>query len=294
MNLSTQNLVLSPEAVVDLQTHTVHSDGVWTVDGLLDHAVQEQFGLIAITDHDRVDTVAGVQRRALEKRQPVLAAVEMTTTWRGEMTDVLCYGFDPAQNELAALAQAVLQRQQANTRQVFDYLNQNGYPLSKPPEGEAAPVDELQAILDKPSAQHPHALVALLKRYGYGTGELSPGKILRAGGVSFETSDIAAVVEAAHRSGAVCLIAHPGRGDGFPRFDEPMLDQLRADVPIDGIEAYYPAHTPEQTTMFLEYARGHQLLVSSGSDSHGPDGPPIKYRAELSRGLLERLGIPVR
>jgi predicted metal-dependent phosphoesterase TrpH len=294
MKISTANLVLAPDAPVDLQTHTLYSDGVWTPEGLIDHALQEQFGLIAITDHDRVDTVASVQALAIEKRLPVLAAVEMTTTWRGEMTDVLCYGFDPQQNELNALAQDVLRRQQANTRQVFEYLGQNGYRFAGRPEGETETVDELQAILDKPSAQHPHALVALLKRYGYGTGELSPGKILRGAGVDFITSDIAAVVEAAHRSGAVCLIAHPGRGDGFPRFDVPLLDQLRQDVPIDGVEAYYPVHTPEQTAMFLDYTQRHRLLVSSGSDSHGPDGAPIKYRAELSRDLLERVGIQVR
>jgi len=35
------------------------------------------------------------------------------------------------------------------------------------------------------------------------------------------------------------------------------------------------------------------LLVSAGSDSHKPEKPPIKYRAELSRELLERVGIQV-
>lgn len=294
MRLSTFNLVLASDAAIDLQTHTIYSDGVWTPEKLMDHAVQERFGLIAITDHDRVDTVAAVQTLAADKGLPVLAAVEMTTTWRGEMTDVLCYGFDPDQNELNALAQAVLQRQQANTQAVYEYLLGKGYVFSHSPGGEAQPVDELRAILDKPSAQHPHALVALLKRYGYGSGELSPGKILREAGVTFETSDIAAVVEAAHRSGAMCLIAHPGRGDGFPRFDVPMLDQLRQDVPIHGIEAYYPMHTPEQTAMYLDYAQRHRLLVSSGSDSHGPENAPIKYRAELSRDLLERVGIQVK
>ena len=52
-------------------------------------------------------------------------------------------------------------------------------------------------------------------------------------------------------------------------------------------------HTPSQTAMLREYARRHDLLVSAGSDSHGPDQPPIKYRAELCRALLERVGIEV-
>jgi len=72
-----------------------------------------------------------------------------------------------------------------------------------------------------------------------------------------------------------------------------MLDKLRQDIPIDGLEVYHPKHTPDQTAMYLEYTQQHHLLISSGSDSHRPEKPPIKYRAELSRGLLERLGIQI-
>ena len=107
-------------------------------------------------------------------------------------------------------------------------------------------------------------------------------------------NDLAAVVEAAHRSGAVCLIAHPGHKDGFVTYDAQMLDKLRQDIPIDGLEVYTPKHTPDQTAMYLDYAQQHRLLISAGSDSHRPDKPPIKYRAELSRGLLERVGIQIK
>jgi predicted metal-dependent phosphoesterase TrpH len=107
----------------------------------------------------------------------------------------------------------------------------------------------------------------------------------------FALNDLAVVVEAAHQSGAVCLIAHPGHKDGFVTYDVRMLDILRQNIPIDGLEVYTPKHSPDQTSMYLEYAQQHHLLISSGSDSHRPDKPPIKYRAELSRSLLERLGI---
>jgi nicotinamide mononucleotide adenylyltransferase len=72
-----------------------------------------------------------------------------------------------------------------------------------------------------------------------------------------------------------------------------MLNQLYHDIPIDGLEVYYPLHTADQEAMYLAYAQRNKLLIGAGSDSHTPDRKPIKYRAELCRDLLERVGIEV-
>jgi predicted metal-dependent phosphoesterase TrpH len=284
MNLSTTGLRLAADSAIDLHLHTTYSDGHWTLEPLVDYLRREQFGLAAITDHDRTDTVAAIQQLALDKHLPVLVAVEMTTTWQGKLTDLLCYGFDPNQNALDDLAQDLSRRQQENSRQVYENLQRHGYALSP---------DALPAILAKPSSQQPDALVALLNEHGYGLGEPSAGEIVMAAGCTFATNEPARIVEAAHQSGAVCLLAHPGRGDGFMTYDVPLLDQFRQEAPIDGLEVYYPLHTPAQTAMYQEYAQRHHLLTSAGSDSHGPEKPPIKYRSELSRGLLERVGIQI-
>jgi 3',5'-nucleoside bisphosphate phosphatase len=283
---STSHLVLEADAVIDLQMHTTASDGTWVPEQLINYLVSERFGLVAITDHDRVDTAAVLQQLAREKQLPLLTAVEMSTSWRGELTDVLCYGFDPGKNELQDLAQDIARRQRENTREVCENLRKIG--ISFPHQ------HELDALLAKPSAQQPHELVALLKKLGYGTGEPSAGKLITDAGFFWATNDIAAVVDATHRSGAVCLIAHPGRGDGYTCYNVNLLDELRSQVPIDGFEVYYPAHTPEQIVMYREYAKTHSLLTSSGSDSHGPEKKPIKYRAELSRRLLQHLGIGIK
>jgi histidinol phosphatase-like PHP family hydrolase len=299
MNLSTTGLSLSADSAIDLHLHTTYSDGTWTPGQLLDHLVREQFGLAAITDHDRADTVAALQQLALDKQQPVLVAVEMTALWKDEMsgkdelsgqdnmTDLLCFGFSPPPNALNDLARDLLRRQRENTREVYENLQRKGYISPEEPEA-------LAALLEQPSPQQPHALAALLKRHGYGSGGPSAGRIVLEAGCTFAMNDLAAVVEAAHRSRAVCLIAHPGHKDGFVTYAVQMLDKLRQDIPIDGLEVYHPKHVAAQTAMYLEYAQGHHLLISSGSDSHRPDKPPIKYAAELSRGLLEQVGVLIQ
>jgi predicted metal-dependent phosphoesterase TrpH len=296
MNLSTTGLVLTRDSAIDLHLHTTYSDGAWTPGQLLDHLVREKFSLAAIADHDRADTVAELQQLALDRHQPVLAAAEMTTVWKDglsgkdeasgldNMTDLLCFGFGPPPNALNDLAQDLLRRQRENTREVYENLRRKGYTFDDEPEA-------LDALLEQPSPQQPHTLAGLLKRHGYGTGQPSAGRIVLEAGCRFAMNDLAMAVDAVHRSGAVCLIAHPGHKDGFVTYDDHMLDKLRQDIPIDGLEVHSPKHTAEQTAMYGEYAGRHHLLTSAGSDSHRPDKPPIRYMAELCRSLLERVGI---
>ena len=283
--LTTTNLVLAPDASIDLQMHTTYSDGEWIPEQLVDYLVQEHFGLVAITDHDRVDTVPALQQLAFQKGLPILVAAEMSTSWRGEGTDLLCYGFDSGNKELRELAEDVQRRQQDIIQKTYANLSRKGYTFPNRYEVLKAHGGELLQPTD---------LFILLEKHGYWVDKETSWKDVVDAGFSYVHNDTAAVVEAVHHSGGVCLIAHPGRGAYETRYDASLLDQLRQEVPIDGFEAHYPTHTQEQTTMYLEYAQKHDLLISSGSDSHRPEDKPIKYRAELSRRLLERLNIQVR
>jgi predicted metal-dependent phosphoesterase TrpH len=282
MRLSTAGLSLTADAAIDLQLHTSYSDGAWTPEALLDYLAREQFGLAAITDHDRVDTAYRLQELAAEKQFPLLVAVEISAMWQGKLTDLLCYGFDPDDNHLDALAQDTTHRQRENSRQVFNYLLSKGYGLDP---------QELEQMLAKPAAQQLPDLLALAAKVIQ--DEKAIGRTLLDGGFAYMTHHPATIVEAAHQSGAVCILAHPGRSDGFVCYDHALLDELRCQAPIDGIEVYYPAHTPEQTAIYLAYAQRHHLLISAGSDSHSLEKPPLKYRAELCRALLERFGVRV-
>jgi len=265
-----------------LQLHTTYSDGRWSAEQLFDYLAQEGFGLVAVTDHDRVDTVTDIQYLGDQKQVPVLAAVEISAQFHGRMADVLCFGFDPHDQTLRAIADHVRQRQKDNAEQVYEDLQRRGYRFPHPQDlrvaGDCGTLLIKQGIVpDWPSA------LALITDAGY--------REMKA--------DIHQTVEAVHQSGGVALIAHPGRGLRepleFTNYTPELLDQVRTEIPLDGIEVYYPTHSPEQVEAYLAYAKQHDLLISAGSDSHGPPGRmPIKYRAELCRRLLERVGIQVQ
>lgn len=283
-------ILITSDTSIDLHLHTTYSDGRWSAEELLDHLAQEGFGLVAVTDHDRVETVASIQQLGAQKGVRVLAGVEISAEWRGQMGDVLCYGFDSDDAALRALANRVRQGQKENAEEVYAELLRRGYKFPRRQEFLAKNAGELRVAGD---------CANLLIKHGYLPDWPSAFDMIRDAGYREFKADMAETVEIVHRIGGAALIAHPGRGQREPReftfYTPELLDQVRAEIPIDGIEAYYPTHTPELVETYLAYAQQHDLLVSAGSDSHGPPGRmPIKYQAKLCRGLFERVGIQVQ
>lgn len=281
------HLTLSPDASIDLHMHTTYSDGHWPAEQLLDYLADEHFDLVAVTDHDRVDMVASIQALGAQRGLPVLAGVEMSTEWHGKMGDLLCYGFDPVNNELRPLTERVVREQLENTCEVHERLLKQGYAFPRKEE-----------ILAKNGGQlvRPGDNIALLRAHGYAPDFSTGLRLITEAGYQSIKVSMGEAIEAAHRSGGVCLIAHPGRREAHFTFYSPeLLDEVRAELPLDGIEVYHPMHTPELVETYLAYAHQHKLLQSTGSDSHSlPTRMPMKYRAEISRALLERVGIEIQ
>src|SRR5690554_5924600 len=225
------------DSFIDLQIHTQLSDGKWTPEALIDHFVTEGFAAAAITDHDRVDTMMDIQRMARERGFALLVATEMTTRWRDSVVDILCFGFENNPSPLSALCNRVLQAQSDTSRQVYRNLLESGY-IPHPDEAELA------SIINATTSRQPHLLFDLFVRHNPTIqDDFTP---LKEAGYRLCTNPTEAVVEAVHRCGGVALIAHPGRTDGFAMFDSDLLDQFRTEISVDGIEVWYPHHTPEQ------------------------------------------------
>jgi predicted metal-dependent phosphoesterase TrpH len=283
MNADMPWLTLDPDAPIDLQLHTTFSDGRWDPAELLDHVATEGFALVAVTDHDSPWTAAEARRQGAALGVATIPAVEMSSTWEGQFLDLLCFGFDPADSgALGAIAADTRRRQLDNLHETYATLLRQGYQFPHADEVLAAHGGEIGDM---------HDIIALLDRHGH---MADINDVLDGAGFHLMTADPAEISAAAHKAGAVCLIAHPGRGGSSYDFDASRLDRLRSAVPVDGLEVYYPSHTPERTEQFRAYVDAHRLLVSAGSDSHGPHGQlPIKYPAYLVRDLLARLGVEV-
>lgn len=280
---------LAPGDAIDLQMHTVYSDGTWHPAALLDYLAAHHFRVAAITDHDTLEHSGELVALGAERGVLVVPAVEVTTRWGEYWADLLCFapvsvGFQG--DALRDLVRRTEHEQLANTRAVHDELLRRGYAFPRQAE-------VLTAHNGLP--RRPDDNMQLLQEHGYAAGEAEALAIIRDAGFHSITSRLEDAVAAAHESGAVTILAHPGRQqEEITRFDPPLLSELLRSVPLDGIEVLYPTHTPEQVAAYTAFVEAHHLLRSAGSDSHGPDERlPIAYPAATCVELLARCAIAV-
>jgi len=272
--------------LIDLHLHTIYSDGQWQPVELFDYLAATGFTIVSITDHDILARQDELRTFGEERGIAVLPGVEVTSRWRGLIAHVLCYSSRFTSGVLASLVDETRERQLDNTHSVYAELERRGYRFPRRDQVLAAQHGQLLRPIDNARLLVEHGLVSDMPE---------ALRLIADAGYTIWAAPIETTVESAHASGAVALLAHPGRGgDGseIPRYEPPMVAELLDSVPLDGIEVYYPTHTEDLTEAYLKLAHDHGLLTSAGSDSHGPQGRlPIPYRLDQCRELLIRCGL---
>jgi PAS domain S-box-containing protein len=97
--------------------------------------------------------------------------------------------------------------------------------------------------------------------------------------------EMARAVQLVHDAHGRAFLAHPLALVQNPEALDAVLEQARA-VGLDGIEAYHWRHSDIERRTLVDLARKHGLLVSAGSDYHGPErGGPLKPGIDLPSAL---------
>lgn len=275
---------VSGDRSVDLHLHTVASDGGWTVPQLIEYLAERQFAVIAVCDHDTMASVPEAIERGQARGVLVLPGVEVTTRWNGRQWHVLVYGIDPAaprSRAFRSILDELADRMWAEAVSAIVALERRGYRLRSLRE----------VVAGRPLRPH-HVLVTLI-REGYAANLSTAHELTKQLGEPM-TVDIPLerLLRTVREAGGVSVLAHPGRDDATGALDPQLLPAL-VELGLQGLEAHYRSHRPEQTAQFRALAAEYGLLVSAGSDSHAPGQPvdPIPYRAAWVAALLHRLGI---
>ena len=278
---------LSPDAAVDLHLHTLASDGGWTPEKLIEHLAERDFKVAAVADHDTMDSVPEMIERGTERGIRIVPAVEMTTRWRERQIHLLVYGIDAGKPESQPFMNLLGRQQEAlaeMSERILTLLERNGRKIRS-----------MDDVLDGRPPK-PYMVYRAMIRDGHGTDLRTAHNIVKGMDESgLVDVPIEETVAKARAAGAIAVVAHPGRDDGWGYLRANELTELYAEVPFDGVEAHYRSYTVNDTRLYRSWADEHERVVSTGSDSHRLNFPvnPIPYKAAWCGLLLRRLGIEV-
>ncbi len=280
---------LPPTAAVDLHMHTLASDGTWVPRELFTVLEEREFRVVAVCDHDTMRSVPAAMAEGAARGIQVIPGVEVTCRWGGRQWHVLVYGVDPARDDERARPFLTMVRMQDK------HLTELALDAKERVEksGKVLPSWEREVAGRPPMPVH--TLRAMIADKHVANLSEAANLVASLGGRFNTEQPLELVIELAHLAGGTCVVAHPGRADLGPAMTEETLEAMLADAPIDGLECHYRTYTDDDTAFYRGLAERHGLLISTGSDSHGPGVPvdPRAWRAIWCQSLLDRLGIPV-
>lgn len=244
--------------MIDLQSHSTVSDGEFPPAEVVRLAAQAGITTLALTDHDSVDGIAEATAAAEEVGIELVPAVEMSSVHPAcEDLHILGYWIDV--DAMRPSCERAQEERVERARQIVERLNQHGVEVSFE--------DAIAEAGDASSVGRPH----IARAAGVAKDEMSPffEEYLVPGAKAFVARSWPTSVEAAElirQAGGSVVLAHP-----FWDLDDPdQVAGLIADLPLDGVEVFYPSHTREQTEFLLEICRRDGLAATASADFHGP------------------------
>ncbi|MGF1523187.1 MAG: PHP domain-containing protein [Leptolyngbyaceae cyanobacterium] len=253
--------------MLELHCHTTCSDGVLTPEELVNAAIAAGVKALAITDHD---TLAGWERAittAGEKLE-IIPGLELSTVHRERSLHIL--GFYPDRGKLQPPLQERINGRKRRAQGMVDKLAELGYPIKLPPmPGDMAP-------------GRPHIARALVVAGYIQTPQEAFTRWLREGGPAYVPYEKFSAVEGIQMllsCGAVPVWAHPYLFRGGTV--ESVLPEL-VDAGLMGLEVYHPNHSPSEERKLEEWCTEYNLLMTGGSDYHGPPGENVKDAVGLN------------
>lgn len=242
---------------IDLHTHTTASDGLLGPEALVGEARSRGVGLLAVADHDTTAGVASAVRAGAAVGLEVWPAVELSCDVEAGEVHVLGYFIDHRLGWFQELLGRLRDGREKRAERMVEKLTAMGAPV---------PFARVQALANGGAIGRPHVARALLEAgHVKSVAEAFERFIGRSSPAYVERLKVTPVqaVEVIQAAGGLAVLAHPGWGR-----QDALIPGLIA-AGLDGIEVYYPDHTPDQVRQYHDLAVRFGLLVTGGTDFHG-------------------------
>lgn len=281
------NPYLRSEKTIDMHTHTNYSDGDLSPRELINLAVENKIGVIAITDHDTIEGIKNIDRSdslIIDSGIKIVNGIEMTVKTSSGRMHILGYDIDLFNKTLNEKMDDMRNNSINSVLSVMEQIKRD-YDIFFNYEDIKKLVNE-NHNLGRPD------LAKLCVKYGYASSiqeafdkylisAYKKTSVIKKGLHYQECLDLIS------NSGGISVLAHPKSLELSEKEFLILLKKMISDG-LNGIEVYHSSHTEEEIKYYLNIANKYNLLVSGGSDYHGET---IKPDVELGSGKNNNIKI---
>ncbi len=287
---------------IDLHTHTNFSDGEIPPSDSLTEAEAVGLSVLSVSDHNTVAAYAAIAESRHLFSGTILPAVELSTTFKGDVIEILGYGIDV--DKMSALINenyfSFYEKQVKEAKLDTEAMLAAGVTLDD--EFVRAMTREPWTLFDPSHHTNRPYLLAEMKRHPENARffeskekflNLTPTNFSRnylfnAQSVLYSdqsslSADLTTVLDMIKKCGGLSFLAHPFI---YSKNVLSSLDIL-ATVGLDGMECFYGTFTSEQKRFMYNFCDEKGLYKSGGSDYHG-----IKMRPTNPLGYSNGEKIP--
>lgn len=255
--------------LVDLHIHTYYSDGTMSPKEVVEDAKRKNLGIIAITDHDVLDSYEELKVEAEKAGIIAIRGVEIDSIFEGHLVHLLAYKFEDNEKLFKLINHAKEQlletsieliRRMENDYEGISLEDYNSYEYERRKGGWKG----IHYLHDRKITE---GLFDGVKFYGkYDCGH-----------EKFAFPSVGEVCNTVHDANGYVVLAHPCNYYSNKNKEE-ILEKLEIlkSLGIDGVECYYPANSDLMTNTCLEFCKDNNLIITAGSDWHGDFGAVSK------------------
>lgn len=253
---------------VDLHCHSTASDGALSPTALVARAHENGVRVLSLTDHDTLEGLEEARAAAHSLGMQLVNGVELSCTWGGATIHILGYGFDTQAPALTEAIGRLHEGRWLRAEEISRKLAIKGMPGAL--EGARAIQQELGDSGNAPARPH---FADFMVRSGFVKDRaeafrkwLGAGKL---GDVKQHWPTLEDTVATLRASGAWVSLAHASHYD-FTRSKRRKLVGDFVQAGGHAIEVVNGMQPADQVGTLAILAREFGLLVSAGSDFHGP------------------------
>ncbi|MFA4906213.1 MAG: PHP domain-containing protein [Candidatus Margulisiibacteriota bacterium] len=241
----------------DLHIHSKLSDGTEMPGELVKLAKSGGLKTIALTDHDNMDGIEEAMSEGRRTNVEVIPGIELTCEIPGCEVHILGYFLDTEQPALLEELKRIQEGRVKRIHKICEKLKSLGVDLRP---------EEVFKFSGQKAPGRPHVARALVEKGVVSSFKEAFDRFLEYKGPAYVSHYKLAPREAIkiiRAAGGIPAMAHPavsGRDE--------IIEKLTGEG-LQGLEAYYPTHSPQQTEHYVNLARKLGLIPTGGSDYHG-------------------------